>query len=216
MIAIIDYGMGNLRSVQKALEQVGAVAEVTRDVERIEVAAGVVLPGVGAFGACMDNLRARELIASVKRVIARGTPFLGICLGMQLLFDESEEFGPVAGLGVFPGRVVRFESSSLKIPHMGWNQIRKTRDVPHLAGIDEGAFVYFVHSFYVVPRDPGLTATSTEYGVSFASAIARDNVFACQYHPEKSQTVGLTILRNFAALVTGSPLAPVRAGGTPC
>jgi imidazole glycerol-phosphate synthase subunit HisH len=201
-IAIIDYGMGNLRSVQKGIERVGFVAEVTRDRERIETAAGVVLPGVGAFGACMDNLRAYGLIDTVRRVIERGTPFLGICLGMQLLFEESEEFGPVAGLGIFPGRVVRFaDQPDLKVPHMGWNQIRKQQDLPHLQGIDEGAFVYFVHSYYVVPADASLTATSTEYGVEFTSAIARDNVFATQYHPEKSQAVGLKILENFGRIV---------------
>ena len=203
LISIIDYGMGNLRSVQKALEKVGATAEITRDPARIAAAAGVVLPGVGAFGACMDNLRTYDLIDPIKAVIARGTPFLGICLGMQLLFEESEEFGPVRGLGVLPGRVVRFAfaDTALKVPHMGWNQISKTQDVPHLAGIDDGAFVYFVHSYYVVPADPALTATTTEYGVPFASAIARDNVFACQYHPEKSQRVGQVILRNFNRLV---------------
>ncbi|MGE5233610.1 MAG: imidazole glycerol phosphate synthase subunit HisH [Acidobacteriota bacterium] len=204
-IAIIDYGMGNLRSVQKALERVGARAVITRDRGRIEAAAGVVLPGVGAFGACMDNLRAYGLEEPIRRVVAAGTPFLGICLGLQLLFEESEEFGPVRGLGILPGRVVRFQSdANLKIPHMGWNQIRKTRDVPHLAGIDDGVFVYFVHSYYVAPADPGLTATTTEYGVPFTSAIARDNVFACQYHPEKSQAVGLTLLRNFTRLVSGT------------
>ena len=154
-IAIIDYGMGNLRSVQKGLERVGYAAEVTRDPARIEAANGVVLPGVGAFGACMDNLRAYGLIDTVRRVITRGTPFLGICLGMQLLFDESEEFGRVPGLGIFPGRVVRFpETPALKVPHMGWNQIRKQGEPPHLRGIDDGAFVYFVHSYYVVPADP--------------------------------------------------------------
>jgi imidazole glycerol-phosphate synthase subunit HisH len=201
-IAVIDYGMGNLRSVQKGLERVGYAAEVTRDTDRIEAAAGVVLPGVGAFGACMDNLRTYGLIDSVRRVIARGTPFLGICLGMQLLFDESEEFGPVPGLGIFPGRVVRFaERPDLKVPHMGWNQIRKHQDAPHLQGIPDGAFVYFVHSYYVVPRDAALTATSTQYGEEFASAIARDNVFATQYHPEKSQAVGLRILENFGRIV---------------
>ncbi len=210
-IAIVDYGMGNLRSVQKALERVGAQAVVTRDRDRIEAAAGVVLPGVGAFGACMANLRVYELIDPIKRVVAAGTPFLGICLGLQLLFEESEEFGPVPGLGILPGRVVRFRvAPELKIPHMGWNQIRKTRDVPHLAGIEDGAFVYFVHSYYVAPADSGLTVTSTEYGASFTSAIARDNVFACQYHPEKSQTVGLKILRNFSGLVAGvGPIAVV-------
>lgn len=204
-IAIVDYGMGNLRSVQKGIERVGFPAEVTRVPERIVAAAGVVLPGVGAFGACMDNLRAYGLIEPVRQAILRGTPFLGICLGMQLLFDESDEFGPVRGLGVFPGRVVRFaENRTLKVPHMGWNQIRKRQDTPHLRGIDDGAFVYFVHSYYVVPADASLTATSTEYGVEFTSAIARDNVFATQYHPEKSQAVGLKILENFGRIVEGA------------
>jgi len=203
-VAIIDYGMGNLRSVQKGLERAGFPAEVTRDSERIEAAAGVVLPGVGAFGACMDNLRSFGLIDTVRRVVERGTPFLGICLGMQLLFEESEEFGRVPGLGIFPGRVVRFtDQPDLKVPHMGWNQIRKQQDLPHLRGIDDGAFVYFVHSYYVVPADPALTATSTAYGIEFASAVARDNVFATQYHPEKSQAVGLKILENFGRIVTG-------------
>jgi len=201
-IAIIDYGMGNLRSVQKGLERVGFPAEVTRDASRIEAASGVVLPGVGAFGACMDNLRAYGLADSVRRVINRGTPFLGICLGMQLLFEESEEFGPVRGLGIFPGQVVRFrDHAGLQVPHMGWNQIAKRQNPPHLNGIDDGAFVYFVHSYYVVPADPTLTATTTDYGIEFTSAIARDNVFATQYHPEKSQAVGLKILRNFGAYV---------------
>ncbi len=200
-IAIIDYGMGNLRSVQKGLERVGFAAEVTRDPERIEGARGVVLPGVGAFGACMANLRSYALVDTVRRVITRGTPFLGICLGMQLLFDESEEFGRVPGLGIFPGRVVRFaDAPGLKVPHVGWNQIRKRQDPPHLRGIDAGAFVYFVHSYYVVPKDASLTATRTDYGVEFTSAIACDNVFATQYHPEKSQGVGLKILENFGKL----------------
>ncbi len=131
-------------------------------------------------------------------------PFLGICLGMQLLFEESEEFGPVRGLGIFPGRVVRFgDRDGLKVPHMGWNQIRKRTDPPHLRGIEDGAFVYFVHSYYVVPDDPSLTATTTEYGIEFTSAIARDNVFATQYHPEKSQAIGLKILENFGKIVAG-------------
>jgi imidazole glycerol-phosphate synthase subunit HisH len=205
LISIIDYGMGNLRSVQKGLEHVGFPAEVTRDPARIAGAGGVVLPGVGAFGACMDNLRGYGLIETVRQVIARGTPFLGICLGMQLLFEESEEFGPVPGLGIFPGRVVRFsDRPGLKVPHMGWNQIRKCQDTPLLRGIDDGAFVYFVHSYYVVPADPALAATSTDYGMEFTSAIARGNVFATQYHPEKSQTVGLRILKNFGGIVGGS------------
>ena len=202
MIAIIDYGMGNLRSVHKGFERVGCAAQVTRDPAQIGRAAGVVLPGVGAFGACMENLRAFGLVDIVRQVIAQGTPFLGICLGMQLLFEESEEFGPVAGLGILPGRVVRFaDQPGLKVPHMGWNQIRKQQNVPHLQGIDDDAFVYFVHSYYVVPAEASLTATTTEYGVAFTSAIARGNIFATQYHPEKSQAVGLRILENFGRVV---------------
>ncbi len=201
-IAIIDYGMGNLRSVQKGLEKAGYPALVTRQVDTIEAADGVVLPGVGAFGACMENLRRHGLVASVRRVIERGRPFLGICLGMQLLFEESEEFGPVPGLGVFRGRVVRFAGRpGLPVPHMGWNQIHKEKDVPHLQGIEDGAYAYFVHSYYVVPGVADLTATSTEYGGTFTSAVYCDNVFATQYHPEKSQTVGLRILANFGRLV---------------
>ena len=201
-IAVIDYGMGNLRSVQKGFERVGYAATVTRDRDRIAAADGVVLPGVGAFGACMEKLDAYDLIPTVRKVIEAGTPFLGICLGMQLLFEESEEFGPVKGLGIFPGVVKRFQASpELKVPHMGWNRIRKQQNIPHLDGIEDGSFVYFVHSYYVVPRDPALTATSTDYGLEFTSAVAKDNVFATQYHPEKSQGVGLRILQNFGAVV---------------
>jgi glutamine amidotransferase len=203
-IAIIDYGMGNLRSVQKGFERVGYPAEVTRDATAIARADGVVLPGVGAFRACMDNLCEYDLIDTVRRVVDGGKPFLGICLGMQLLFEESEEFGKVEGLGLLPGKVVRFpDRPGLKVPHMGWNQIHKAQDVPHLKGIDEGASVYFVHSYYVAPKDPTVVATTTDYGGEFCSAVARDNVFATQYHPEKSQAVGLKILENFGALVRG-------------
>jgi glutamine amidotransferase len=209
-IAIIDYGMGNLRSVQKGFEQVGVAAEITRDAAAIARAPGVVLPGVGAFGACMENLRTYGLVDVVPRVIERGTPFLGICLGLQLLFEESEEFGPVRGLGVLRGRCVRFrdrDDSEFRVPHMGWNQIRKRQAVAELAGVDDGAFVYFVHSYYVEPHDAGVIATVTDYGGEFVSAIARDNVFACQFHPEKSQRIGLRILRNFGARVVGAERA---------
>lgn len=214
-IAIIDYGMGNLRSVQKGFAQVGCAAVVTRDAAAIERAPGVVLPGVGAFGACMDNLRAYGLVDVIGRVIERGTPFLGICLGLQLLFEESEEFGPVRGLGVLRGRCVRFrrrDDPDFRIPHMGWNQIRKRRQAPALGGIDDEAFVYFVHSYYVEPADPALIATTTDYGGEFVSAIARDNLFACQFHPEKSQRIGLRILANFGASVFGAARAAVGAG----
>ena len=214
-VAIIDYGMGNLRSVQKGFAQVGVPATVTRDVAVIRAAAGVVLPGVGAFGACMDNLRTYGLVDVVRRVIEDGTPFLGICLGLQLLFEESEEFGPVAGLGVLRGRCVRFRApadSDIRIPHMGWNQIRRRQVPAALAGVEDGSYVYFVHSYYVEPRDPGLIATVTDYAGEFVSAIARDNLFACQFHPEKSQRIGLRILENFGAYVTGAKGAPARAG----
>ncbi len=203
-IAIIDYGMGNLRSVQKALERVGAPCVVTRDAAQIARAPGVVLPGVGAFGACMDNLRALELVDTVRAVVERGTPFLGICLGLQLLFDESEEFGPVPGLGLLRGRCVRFRDrgdADFRIPHMGWNQVRKQQAPAHLDGVDDGAYVYFVHSYCVEPRDSSIIATTTDYGGEFVSSIARDNVFACQFHPEKSQAIGLRILRNFGRVV---------------
>jgi glutamine amidotransferase len=205
MIAIVDYGMGNLRSVEKALAHVGHSPRVTRDRTAIAGADGVVLPGVGAFRACMANLERFGLVDVLRQVIERGTPFLGICLGMQVLFDESEEFGPVMGLGVFRGRVVRFEDGAmqgLRVPHMGWNALCRRADVPHLAGVADGAYAYFVHSYYVVPADPTLVVTETPYGVAFASSVYRDNVFAVQWHPEKSQETGLRVLANFAGLVT--------------
>lgn len=206
VIAIVDYGMGNLRSVEKALVRVGHHARVTRDPAVVGSATGVVLPGVGAFAACMANLERFGLASVLRDVITRGTPFLGICLGMQLLFRESEEFGPVPGLGILPGRVVRFGGegvAGLRVPHMGWNALRRCGEAPLLAGIEDGAYVYFVHSYYVVADDPRDVATETPYGVSFASSVNRDNIFACQWHPEKSQSVGLRLLANFGALVAG-------------
>jgi glutamine amidotransferase len=210
MIAIIDYGMGNLRSVEKGVARTGHPTLVTCEPAKILLADGVVLPGVGAFGACMENLATRGLVGTIREAIDSGKPFLGICLGLQLLFGESEEFGPVPGLGILPGRVVRFggrELDGLKIPQMGWNRLRIQRPVAELAGIDDGAYVYFVHSYYVVPADPALVAASTDYGVEFAAAVAWKNVFACQFHPEKSQAVGLRILENFVARVRASAVA---------
>jgi glutamine amidotransferase len=207
MIAIVDYGMGNLRSVEKAVARTGAAVRVTSDPRQIREARGVVLPGVGAFGACMENLASRGLVEPVRDAVASGRPFLGICLGLQLLFEESEEFGPIRGLGILPGRVVRFGGSALdglKIPQMGWNRLKIRRSAGELAGIDEGAYVYFVHSYYVVPSQQGLIAATTDYGVEFTAAIAWRNVFACQFHPEKSQAVGLRLLANFAERVEGS------------
>jgi len=204
MIAIVDYGMGNLRSVEKGIARAGVPTCVTSDPRRICSARGVVLPGVGAFGACMENLAKGGLADAVGEVVRSGKPFLGICLGLQLLFEESEEFGPVRGLGLLPGRVVRFAGpalAGLKIPQMGWNQIRIERSVPELEGLGESPYVYFVHSYYVVPSDAALTVASTEYGVRFAAAIAWKNVFACQFHPEKSQAIGLRILENFVSRV---------------
>jgi glutamine amidotransferase len=202
MIAIIDYGMGNLRSVQKGFERVGHHAEVTRDPTRIASARGMVLPGVGAFSACMENLRRFALVEPIREAVQRKTPFLGICLGFQLLFTESEEFGPQKGLDLLPGRVVGFRSENgLKVPHMGWNRIAKKKETPFLEGISDGDYVYFVHSYYVVPGDPSVIATITSYGAPFASSIAADHLFACQFHPEKSQQTGLRILANFARFV---------------
>lgn len=204
MIAIIDYDMGNLRSVQKAFEVVGHQATVTRDPAVIEQASHVVLPGVGAFGDCMDNLRKYGLIDPIRQAIRMDKPFLGICLGYQVLFDESHEFGLHKGLGILPGTVRAFRGADsghpiLKIPHMGWNTIEVCRPAPPLQGIPSGSFVYFVHSYYVEPAQSSLTCTETQYGVTFASSVWKDKIFATQFHPEKSQDVGLRILKNFGA-----------------
>lgn len=205
MIAVIDYGMGNLRSVQKGLERTGSVAEITRDVTRIREARGVVLPGVGAFSACMENLGKFGLIEPIRETVRQKKPFLGICLGFQLLFSESEEFGRQKGLGLFPGRVVGFRPrADLKVPHMGWNRLEKKMDSPFLDGLSSGDYVYFVHSFYVVPDDSSIVATTTDYGEPFVSSIATDSLFACQFHPEKSQELGLRILANFGHFVAAS------------
>ena len=205
MIAVVDYGMGNLRSVGKALERVGASVEVTSDAARIARAQAVVLPGVGAFGRCMDNLRAAGLAEPVRRAALSGRPFLGICVGMQILFDESEEFGPVPGLGILRGRVRRFTPArvALKVPHMGWNALTINRAHPVLEGIASGDHVYFVHSYYVDRVDPSIVATTTRYGVEFVSSVADRNLLATQFHPEKSQAIGLRMLSNFAALAAG-------------
>ena len=199
MIAIIDYGMGNLRSVQKGLERAGCEAVITRDPGQIQSARGVVLPGVGAFSACMENLAKFGLIAPVRDVVLREKPFLGICLGFQLLFSESEEFGAQKGLDLFSGKVVGFRpGENFKVPHMGWNRLEKKKQSRFLEGLSSGDYVYFVHSFYVVPDDRSIIATTTDYGESFVSSIATETLFACQFHPEKSQELGLRLLANFA------------------
>ncbi len=198
-IVVIDYGLGNLRSVTKALESVGARVELTSDPRKITSAAGAVLPGVGAFSAGMRNLQSLGLLPAIRERIAEGRPLLGICLGLQLLFSLSEEHGLHEGLGVIPGKVVRFRGE-LKIPHMGWNTISPVRHAPAailFEGIPDDSFFYFVHSYYVVPQDPSVVAATTEYGTEFASAVTRDNLFAVQFHPEKSGELGLKILENF-------------------
>ncbi|MBI3881389.1 MAG: imidazole glycerol phosphate synthase subunit HisH [Verrucomicrobia bacterium] len=203
MIALLDYDSGNLRSVEKALLKVGADVRVTRRPEGMADARAVVLPGVGAFDDCLNALRKQELLAGVKEFIQTGKPFLGICVGYQALFEKSEEFNScAAGLGVFGGKVVRFtERPGLKIPQIGWNQLEVTRaDCPLYRGIASGSYVYFVHSFYPQPADAGIVATRTDYGDQFASSVWKDNVFATQFHPEKSQDVGLRLLKNFVEL----------------
>jgi glutamine amidotransferase len=200
MIAIIDYGMGNLRSVHKAFEAVGHQAVVTRDAGTIKSASHVVLPGVGAFGDCMANLEQYGLVDSVRMAVQSGKPFLGICLGLQLLFTESEEFGMHKGLDIVPGKVRRFAADpTLKVPHMGWNQVNVQRACPVFAGIPDGANWYFVHSYFVDPVEKQIAATTTTYGIPFVSSIWKDNVVACQFHPEKSQAVGLQLVKNFGA-----------------
>ena len=206
MIVIVDYGMGNLRSVGKAFLSQGIDASVTRDPGEIARADGLVLPGVGAFGDCMKNLAEYGLVGPIKEHIDSGKPFLGICLGLQVLFEGSDESPDVPGLGILEGRVVRFspsEEEKLKVPHMGWNRVSIRKESPVLAGIPDGSWFYFVHSYYPDPKDPGVIAVTSNYGVEFTAAVARDNLFACQFHPEKSSADGLRILRNFAALTGG-------------
>ena len=201
MICIIDYGMGNLRSVQKGFERVGHQAVVTSDPAEVAAAEKVVLPGVGAFEDAMIELRSRRLLEPVLEAINSGRPFLGICLGLQLLFERSYENGLHEGFGVLRGEVVRFDlPPEYSVPHMGWNQITIPRRPPILEGIEEGTYFYFVHSYYVVPLDREVIAAETDYGGPFCSMIWRDNLYATQFHPEKSQSDGLRILKNFAAL----------------
>jgi glutamine amidotransferase len=203
VIAVVDYGMGNLRSVHKALEKVGFTARVTSSPQQIRDASAIVLPGVGAFKDCVLNLEKLNLIEPILQSVRAGKPFLGICLGLQVLFTESDEFGKTPGLDLIKGRVVHFSQDDsswdnrLKIPHMGWNALSFKKTIPIFKNIEEGSFFYFVHSYYVVPDEEAVIATTTSYGIDFTSSIQKDNIFACQFHPEKSQQVGLQLLRNF-------------------
>ena len=203
VIALIDYGSGNLRSVHKALLKVGAEVELARHPAELAEARALVLPGVGAFDDCIQALQKQGLLEASRQFIRSGRPFLGICVGYQALFEKSEEFNScAAGIGVFAGKVVRFpERSGLKIPQIGWNQLEIVNPAcPLYRGVPSGSYVYFVHSFFPKPADPGIVATRTTYGEIFASSVWRDNVFATQFHPEKSQKVGLQLLKNFVEL----------------
>ena len=198
-IAIIDYQMGNLRSVQKGFEKVGHEAMITSDPAELAKAERIVLPGVGAFGDAIAELRRRNLVEPIKEAIASGKPFLGICLGLQLLFDVGYENGEYEGLGILRGKCVRFDlPHEFKVPHMGWNRGTIKRKAPILKDTADGTYFYFVHSYYVVPEDPSLVAIETDYGHPFCAAIWKDNLFATQFHPEKSQEEGLRLLRSFA------------------
>lgn len=198
MIAIVDYGMGNLKSVEKGFKKVGIDAVVTSSPQKVDDAAAIVLPGVGAFRDCVRNLTDLSLTEAVASSIRKGKPFLGICLGLQVLFTESEEFGRCTGLDILRGRVVRFRIAE-KVPHMGWNTVTFKQRPPIMAEVPEGSFFYFVHSYYVVPEDESIVSTTTDYGVKFTSMIWKDNIFATQFHPEKSQELGLRVLRGFGA-----------------
>ncbi len=204
MIAVVDSGYGNLRSVEKALAHVGGAPVVTADPDVVRRADRVVVPGQGAFRDCVAGLASRGLEAAVREAVAAGKPFLGICLGLQVLFDESEEQGPCRGLGLLRGKVVKFRPAdrALKVPHMGWNTVRVAQGTwdPMWRGIEDGAYAYFVHSYYVVPEDRGVVALESDYGGAFCAAVRWQNVFACQFHPEKSQRVGLQLLTNFVSV----------------
>jgi glutamine amidotransferase len=201
MIAIIDYEMGNLRSVQKGFERTGHAATITSDPAVLAKADRIVLPGVGAFRDAIAALRERRLVEPIREAIGVGKPFLGICLGLQLLFERSFEDGEHEGLGVIPGDVRRFDlPPEFKVPHMGWNQVCFRRRSPLFAGVDEATHFYFVHSYFVSPRDPAWVATETDYAMQFCSSVWQGNLFAVQFHPEKSQSAGLHLLKNFAEL----------------
>ncbi len=198
---MIDYGGSNLRSAQKAFEFVGADLTVTANPEEIRNAKKLVLPGVGAFGAGMNALRERGLVDPIQETVAKGIPILGICIGMQFLFDESDEMGQHQGLGLIPGQVTRFPNNGLKVPHMGWNQLEHDSSHFLLQGVEQGAYTYFVHSYYCAPNDGDNVVASTEYGRPFCAIVAHKNIYGIQFHPEKSHKIGLRIIQNFVEAV---------------
>ena len=201
MTAIIDYDAGNIRSVEKALQLLGEEVIITRDPEKILAADRVILPGVGAFGDAMEKLRAYQLVDVIRQVVKRGTPFLGICLGLQLLFERSEESPGVEGLGILKGEILRIpDAEGVKIPHIGWNSLQFPNRGRLFEGIEEGSYVYFVHSYYLRAQEASIVTAVTEYGAGIHASVEKDNVFACQFHPEKSSSVGLTILKNFLSI----------------
>lgn len=201
MIAIIDYDAGNIKSVEKALQKLGAEVVITKDADTILNAEKVILPGVGAFGDAMNNLKKYDLVSVIKKVVEKGTPFLGICLGLQLLFERSDETKGVEGLGILEGEVLRIpECGDLKIPHMGWNSLHLQNDGRLFKGLSEESYVYFVHSYYLKAKEPEIVKATAEYGVTVHASVEKGNVFACQFHPEKSSDVGLQILKNFVEL----------------
>lgn len=200
MIAVIDYGMSNLRSVRHAFEYLGADARIVDSPAALADAHALVVPGDGAFGPAMENLRARGWLEPISRAVERGMPFLGICLGMQLLFDSSKEMGDHRGLGVLRGRVKKFPTTAGKIPQIGWNQLRVRGACKFLNGVRDGAYAYFVHSYYCEADEPGVVTAQTDYGIEYASVVEKDNVWGAQFHPEKSGEDGLRMLRNFLAL----------------
>ena len=202
MLVVIDYGAGNLRSVMHALNHLGVKAvRLGHHPEDLKDATSIILPGVGAFGAGMQQLQEKRLIEPIQKTVDSGIPYLGICLGMQFLFESSDEMGNHKGLGLLPGHVTRFpEDIKLKIPHMGWNQLQQQKQSPLLNGVDAHSYAYFVHSYYCVPQDDADVLITTEYGLPFTSGVQRDNIYAVQFHPEKSQSVGLKILSNFLTI----------------
>ncbi len=202
MIAIIDYDAGNIKSVEKALHFLGEEVEITRDKDKIRNADKVILPGVGNFGDAMENLKKYELVDVIHEVVDKGTPFLGICVGLQLLFERSDESDGVSGLGILKGEIIRIPDNNgeLKIPQIGWNTIQLQRNCKLFEGMEDNSYVYFVHSYYLKATDESIVTATTEYGTLIHAAVQKDNVYACQFHPEKSSDVGLRILKNFATL----------------